>query len=521
MSSEQENRLLLEDALEQVLRNPTAAHCWRRLRRTYLAANGAQQQAARAILLQRAGSEPLTGFMRATFLANVSGEMSFRALAATALLAMPLVDPDRIAAHLAVTWFDVLAREPGRAEFVAALRNAGFPALLRRSGACLAAEGANAPAPRAIGRLGKVAIVTPQMSGYNHAPTSLALTHGCLLQTQGVTVELFSAQELSVASMSELLGCGSETRLAPPDPAGWWRNLPLPLSFQLADERLSLIRRWRALLDQLTQFDPDLVLFVGLYSPLIEMLYRSRPVLALSVQSVAPLVPADVRLAADPAQAAGASWLPEFPAAEQWYYPYRIPPGEPQAALSRAGLGLPDTALVIVSVGYRLRDEVAGDWAARMVSLLAARPDVCWLLVGCGDPLPASLQALPPGRARVLPHQANVQGVLACCDIYVNPPRMGGGFSVAQAMAAGLPVLSFTGSDGGDKVGPYAVPDSDSYFSTLQLWLDDGAARAERGGVMRARFAGTLDLTQAGPSLMGACAAALAHFQRRTTPAPS
>lgn len=521
MNSEQENRLLLEDALEQILRNATAVHCWHRLGPFYAAATGPQQQEARAILLQRTGSDPMTSFLRATFLAGVGGDAAFRHEAAAALLAMPRCDPDRIAAHLATAWFDMLARQPGRAGFVAAIHDAGFPALLRRSAACLTAEGVAGPAPRTIGHVGKVAIVAPQLSMYGHAPTALTLTHGALLQGQGVTVELFSTQELSIASMSQLLACGREISMPAPDPAGWQANLPHTLTVHLANEHYSLLRRWRSVADRLNQFDPDLILFVGLYSPLIEVLYRSRPVLALSVQSVAPLVPADVRLTADPAQSdlSGASWSPEFAAGEPWYYPYRVPAGGVQAPLSRAGLGLPDDALVLVSAGYRLRDEVGGDWAERMVELLASRPDVIWLLVGCGDPLPAPLHALPSGQVRALPHQDNLGGVLACCDICLNPPRMGGGVSVAQAMAAGLPVLSFDGSDGGDKVGAYAVRDSDNYFATLRVWLDDRGARIERGAAMRALYRATLDLTQAGPGLMEACAAALAHFQRRTTSA--
>ncbi len=523
MNSELENGLLLEDAVEQLLRDPAAAHRWHRLRHPYLAASEPLRHRVRHALLQHVTGEGAIGFLRATFLANVAGDESFRAPAAAALLTMPQVDPDKIAANLVVTWAEVLARKAGQADFIAAMHDAGFPALLRRSGDYLASHTALRLPQRAIDRIGKVAVLTPQLSVATHAPTALALTHCTLLQAAGLEVELFTAQELSISNMPHLLGCGSESINAPPDAQGWQRMLPHSLTIHLADERLSLLRRWSSLLDQLVRFDPDLILFVGLYSPLLEVLYRMRPVLALSVQSVAPMAPVDVRLAADPRQTAscGASWQPHFPAAAQWHYPYRVR-SEPQSSpMSRAGLGLPDAALVIVSVGYRLREEIAGAWAARMVQVLQARPDVVWLLVACDDPAPSALQALPAGRVRTLPHQENLPGVLACCDICVNPPRMGGGLSVAQAMAAGLPVLSFGSSDGGDKVGAAAMPDSDHYFATLQLWLADPAARTASGAAMRERFASTLDLAQAGPSLLAACDAAREHFLRRITAAPS
>ncbi|MES2115876.1 MAG: glycosyltransferase [Pseudomonadota bacterium] len=523
MNSEMANAELLADALEQLLLDPTAVHSWQRLLQPFAAADEALRRQAYGILVQHVRTDGVAGLLRATFLANVAGDASFRAQAATALLEMPQVEPDRIAANLAVTWFHVLARQPGQIEFAAAMRDAGFPAMLRRSGDYLADRMGAQFARRAIGRVGKVAVLTTQLSAATHAPTCLALTHSALLQAGGMTVELFAAQELSISHMSQLLGCGNCTKLPPPDPESWQRCLQSPLNIHMADERLSLMRRWGGLLDRLVQFDPDLILFVGLYSPLLEVLYRQRPVLALSVQSVATIGPVDVRLAADPQQTAdgGASWAPHFPVAAPWHYPYRVPPEPAQPPLSRATLGLPEGALVIVSVGYRLREEIAGHWAARMVQVLLARPDVFWLLVASGDPVPAALHGLPQGQVRTLPHQSNLPGVLACCDIYVNPPRMGGGLSVAQAMAAGLPVLSFGGSDGGDKVGAAAVPDSEQYVATLQAWLADPAARTACGAAMRERFASTLDLRLAGPSLLAACDAALAHFQRRTTAASS
>jgi glycosyltransferase involved in cell wall biosynthesis len=105
--------------------------------------------------------------------------------------------------------------------------------------------------------------------------------------------------------------------------------------------------------------------------------------------------------------------------------------------------------------------------------------------------------------------------VLSVCDIYVNPPRMGGGFSVAEAMAAKLPVLAFGGSDGGDKVGALALADSGAYMERLAALTENSALRSEMGHALHARFVERFDLEASGPSLIGACELAATHAAGR------
>ncbi|HJV02273.1 MAG TPA: glycosyltransferase family 4 protein [Burkholderiaceae bacterium] len=516
MNQETITRHLLEDALEQVLCNPTAAHCWHRLRPLYEAAPQSMQSAVCTMLAQHVDEGGVPGFLRASFLAFVTGEERWYAAASAALLALQPVDADRIAAHMGVSWYDALAGKKDRGAFVDAMRVMRMPALARRAGQRLAAHTSLRLPARAVTRVERVALVVPQLGVAGHAPTRMALAHGAMLQADGKTVELYCARELNIAQMPNLLGCGRTTASELPAPDAWSRALRRPMTIHLADERMSLLRRWSALLERMVAFDPDLILFVGLYSPWIELLYPQRPVLGLSVQSTAPIAPVDVWLAADAAQAgaARAPWGADMPPSTAWHYPYRVQLERAGAPLSRAALGLPASALVLVSVGYRLGEEIAGAWAARMVEMMMAAPDAVWLLPGCAS-VPAALQGLPPERVRAMGHLSNVQELLACCDICVNPPRMGGGLSVAQAMAAGLPVVAFAGSDGGDKIGAAAVTDSDAYFATLGRLMADPAARAAMGAAMRELFADTLDLARGGPALRAASEAALLLFQRR------
>ena len=62
--------------------------------------------------------------------------------------------------------------------------------------------------------------------------------------------------------------------------------------------------------------------------------------------------------------------------------------------------------------------------------------------------------------------QSDISGIPCLSDIYVNPPRLSGGFSVAEATALSLPVLSFACSDGGDKLGAMAAPTTATYLGS-------------------------------------------------------
>lgn len=517
MTIEQENTLLFEDMLDQVVGDPSLVHRWHRLVPLHAAASAAQQAQACQFLSAQVPTEGITGFLRATFLASVTGDISFLAPAATALRQISPLDPDRVAAYLILAWARLLSHVPQRARFITALEECQFPALLQQVGQHLASRVVVRPPTRSIDRVGKVALVVPHMSGVSHAPTGLALAQANLLLKNGIQIELFSAQELSVASMPDLLGGGDTTLLLPPDTEGWAGRLDGALTMHLADDRLSLMRRWAAILGGIARFDPDLVLFVGLYSPLLAPLYQCRPVLGLSVHSFAPIAPVDAWLCADPAQAGpdSTSWAPQVPASLAIHHPYRVRVAAITTPASRCALGLTDDALVIISVGYRLQDEINGDWAQRMRIVLGQRPDVVWLLVGGSDQVPACLAGLPAGQVRSLPHQKDVPAILALCDVYINPPRMGGGFSVAEAMAASLPVVAFANSDGGNKIGAAAQHDGDGYFARLAALLTDAELRAKEGAAMQALFAATLDLAHSGPGLLAACDATLAHFQQR------
>ncbi len=513
---------LLQDLLEQTLAEPQCAQRWHGLFEIWL---NTPDQTERQRVLQRLAAlkigDPRVDVLRLTFLSRATGDARFSNAAAVQTLAVQPFNPDRLAAFAAFHCIQALVTQPGRADFVAALTGARLPEIAERLAHDVAALLPASLTPRIPRMIERVAVVTSHVGNVFHTPSVLAVNQCDMLVRAGRRAHVFSCQELLPPQMSLFHGGSGNVILPPPDPAYWSGALPAGVSMTVSDERFSMRARWRAMLSIVADFDPDAVLFVGLYSPLAAALHSVRPVIGLSTNTVPPLAPVDVWLTAEE-EGAGQPrtvWNGRFPSPLAHFHPYRIKPAKGPWQLTREELGLDQDAVIWVTAGFRLEQEVGGPWAARMIEALNRRSGAVWLLVGGKEQVPKALQQLLPGKVLALGTRSDMAAVLSLCDIYVNPPRMGGGFSVAEAMAARLPVLAFAGSDGGDKVGEWALPDIDAYMERLAAVTENSALRSEMGQALRARFVERFDVEASGPSLIGACelAATRAAARLRST----
>jgi glycosyltransferase involved in cell wall biosynthesis len=512
--------LLLANALEQVLANPTASHRWHTLGDLYWGqANAAQQS---YLLQQLALYMPRTGevgFFYATFMAECTKDLQYSALAGQILPTITPFNADRQMAFCVYEWGRQVSGEGSRQHMAEALRLAGLPTAVQHMGQVLAVPRKPAVAlatPQSAIR--RVALISPYISSPQHPPTLLALQHAGLLAAMGAQAHVFSAQELQVDHMSDYLGSKGMLHLTAPDLETLRPHMAPGVSLTLCDARFSVSRRSQDLLQAVTDFTPDLVLFVGMFSHLMLPMFSAWPTLGLCVHALQPMAAVDAWLTSDPAQAGQLcqSWGLQLPPAMGIYHPYRVARKPIIQPVTRAGLGLRHDAVVLVSAGARLATEVANPWAARMLAWLQQQPNAVWLLVGGAGQLPPALQAAGDTEAiRFLPHQDDLRSVLLCTDIYVNPQRLGGGFSVAEAMAEGLAVVALADGDGGDKVGAAAAPTLDAYFDQLTQLMNEPATRQAAGAALQQRFAQTLDLDNSGPALWAACHTAQQLFAQR------
>ena len=84
-----------------------------------------------------------------------------------------------------------------------------------------------------------------------------------------------------------------------------------------------------------------------------------------------------------------------------------------------------------------------------------------------------------------------MDGLLGLCGLCLNPRRTGGGASAAQALAAGVPILSFPGGDVASVAGPdFLVTDEDAFIAQAAALASAPERLEQARAAARARFAG-------------------------------
>lgn len=509
-----EASVLIFDTIDRIIASPTASHCWNQLLKLLQIyrhpSNIANVENA---LFGKIPVSGLASFYRGMVFVLLTSEARYLEMAGRALHGLRPIDPDRIAAFVHVCWQISLRDATNRIDFTTLWNFACIPECLALLDTLEDHVATDSPviAPKSP-QIKRITIIAPQLINLAHPPTRMVLEQAAILLQLGIGVSIFSCQEELVPDLGPLLGC--EEDMAPPalNVAGWEKYLSQDVDIRNSDSRFSLRRRWHDMRTLVKAAQPDLVLFVGLQSGLIRLLAKEFPILALGTNSVKPLVPCDVWLCSDDMLCNKLNSTLTQSAA--WFHPYRINRRTPLFPSSRAELGIGIHAIVFITLVGRF-NTIRAEWAQRMVTVLHQHPNVVWHVVGDQGNMPAALSAAPANQLSVRPNYADPVGLLRLCDIYINPPRMGGGFSVAEAMAEGLAVVSFRDSDGGDKVGDEAVDSMDEYFSKLDLLVGSPSARQQQGRKLKARFDQHIDLARSAPSLLAACQLARERFFQR------
>lgn len=497
--SQTNSHILLIDTLNQVISDPLGRHSWRRLLAQLIQIDNIDMHSQIAQrIFNEIDQHGLAGFYSAIFLGHVFNIKSEIIRAGKILKELRPIHLDRIMSYINYEWGSIVAQAKNGTEFKIMMDAANIPELMRIANSLIQEKVQTHFSHEPSHQIKRIAIYAPQLSDDKHPPTTLVFEYARLLQLLDFEVKIFSCQEQSVPDIQEYLSNDGHLKISPYDPRVTTQfTFRSPIEIVRAQEQFSLHFRAQGILQMINRFEPDLCFFIGHQSIILQSLHQHYPVLGLNISSIAPEGNLDLWLSAETESKNKSGPIQS----QAYFHPFRTIKKKVSADITREQLQLSSNNVVLVTVGARLQKEIGGEWAKTMQDICARFPQVVWLLIGADGELPAALRAENANNIRAMPHQKNLKGIYRCCDIYVNPPRLGGGFSVAEAMAEGISSLAFVDTDGGKKLGALAAQNSDDYFSELIELISNPQARGIKAAQMVEIFESTINLENSLPSL--------------------
>ena len=249
-----------------------------------------------------------------------------------------------------------------------------------------------------------------------------------------------------------------------------------------------------ALRDRILQMRPDLILSLGTLNPVADLCRGLLDVVSIPFGTYLPMAePAFVALprvlvpSDGPALALAGLGTDKVTTIDYCYT--RPAMGR---ARTRAELGVPDDAILTLVIGIRLTQEVTPAFAAALDAAVRAEPRLFFLFVGPLDGYERLIAALPAlaGRSRAHGFDPDVIGLLQHADLFLNPPRGGGGASAAYALSSGVPAFTLNAGDVATVVGPdFHLAGYGDFAPLAARFADDADYRGTMRAKARTRFA--------------------------------
>ncbi len=150
--------------------------------------------------------------------------------------------------------------------------------------------------------------------------------------------------------------------------------------------------------------------------------------------------------------------------------------------LTRAELNLPEDKFLLGIIGIRLDADVKEDFLRLLLTCVDAGIHLVFAGTFDGyDRLCADIDGLRE-HSTYIGYQKDILALWDVLDLYVNPPRVGGGFSVAEAFCKSKPGISMNWGDVAASAGPdFCVESLNEYPDLIRKYVTDHDFYREMG----------------------------------------
>lgn len=237
---------------------------------------------------------------------------------------------------------------------------------------------------------------------------------------------------------------------------------------------------YKKFFDIIYEWNPLFVFNMGLINPIGDFAARFTTTAAMSMTTECPISEADILIRigrnSDDIESIYIENLSENQ--KQLFLDEKIPiivEESKERAYTYSELALPQKSFLIAVVGRRLDEEIDDEFVNVMKQIINKTDNAAFVIIG--DYKNAeNIQRMEcmKGRIYYLGYQNHLMSVYKLLHLYINPKRLGGGFSSVMALKAGLPVITLTECDVAYNVGDaFAVKDYEEMINLTVKYTQD------------------------------------------------
>jgi len=177
-----------------------------------------------------------------------------------------------------------------------------------------------------------------------------------------------------------------------------------------------------------------------------------------------------------------------------------------------------DYDFVMVTVGARLDLELEEDYVDAVLKLLADHGEnLCWLIIGNaieGRIISKAAKFGVENQIVFKKYEKNLRAAYSICDLYINPPRTGGGISIAYAVYCNVPAIVFSGADATPFIGNASFNNLNCYTDEISRLIHDKYSLSSLLSLQQRRLSETHSSVAVGKAMVENILKAFHNYER-------
>lgn len=322
----------------------------------------------------------------------------------------------------------------------------------------------------------RIVIITEQVLSTLHAPTKVVMQYIYILQKYlGYEILLFVfPSDIPLPDSVFHLSKGSDSVLMLKKHAKFiceYRNQKIQ-GYQVNMSSFDKKERYLESFQLIYEWNPIFVLNIGTRNPVAELVRKFTTLAEIEVSISCPVSEADIvlryRALDEQTEQEIASVM------ESWQRQIFLNKNMPviiddlNKEVDLSELGLPSGKFYVAIVGNRLDKEIDAEFMQLLLKIAQKAANIDFVIIGDITKCKNLFEFVNlENRVHYLGYQNELAAVCKALDLYLNPKRIGGGWSSVMALSAGLPVVTLPDCDVAYNVGNNFVVSNDEEMVNL------------------------------------------------------